>query len=278
MSQRKRETGTSSQPSQPRAGQAFLREVQESAPEDRRQVLRPLQELYWFSRAIQVVGKDVDLSTLRSPMIEELRPDVDLSCSAGGDEVSKRLSAAGFTPPQTFEDWLHLARVVELDPDPLTLREIYQQALAWSDREKIRVKLAQQVASTVLVPQTPVSREDVIPDAEPDRLEPGCARYFGRRIYLGVDTQISRLFWLLCTPIGRACTLQEVQRAVDGMETRAELGNSEREVKQASQRLRKAFERLRKRFRESGLDHHLLVLSAGTKICPEYTLIQRFTH
>jgi len=41
----------------------------------------------------------------------------------------------------------------------------------------------------------------------------------GKRIYLGHDTQVSRLFWLLASPVGRAHTLAEVQRAIDGIET-----------------------------------------------------------
>lgn len=41
----------------------------------------------------------------------------------------------------------------------------------------------------------------------------------GKRIYLGNDTQVSRLFRLLASPLGRAYPLCEVQRAVDNMET-----------------------------------------------------------
>ncbi len=60
---------------------------------------------------------------------------------------------------------------------------------------------------------------------EPDPHDERVAWMLNKRIYLGRDTQLSRLFWLLTTPIGCACDLADVQRAVDGMETSAEIGS-----------------------------------------------------
>lgn len=44
--------------------------------------------------------------------------------------------------------WEHLARVTEQDPARLTLDEIYRGALAWVDREKLRLKLAYEFSQT----------------------------------------------------------------------------------------------------------------------------------
>lgn len=72
----------------------------------------------------------------------------------------------------------------------------------------------------------------------------------GKRIYLGRgDTQLKRLFWVLAKPFGRACSLAEVQRAVDGVETSADLNVSAEDVRKAGQRVRKAISKLRQRLR-----------------------------
>ena len=52
------------------------------------------------------------------------------------------LAAQHFAPPQSLEDWEHLARVVEKDPDSLTLHDIQSWAIAWVDREKLRLRFA----------------------------------------------------------------------------------------------------------------------------------------
>jgi hypothetical protein len=50
-----------------------------------------------------------------------------------------------FDPPNgDMESWEHLARIVEKDPGPLTLHEIYQWAIAWADRQLISARLAQR--------------------------------------------------------------------------------------------------------------------------------------
>lgn len=109
---------------------------------------------------------------------------------------------------------------------------------------------------------------------EPDPHDPRIAWWIGNRVYLGKDTEVSRLFWLLTKPVGRARTLAEVQRAVDGMETDADRGPDE--VRKAGQRLRKAFSRLREALREAELDHHVLITRGGSQEYPEYTMVWRF--
>jgi len=99
--------------------------------------------------------------------------------------------------------------------------------------------------------------------------------WLGKRLYLGKDTQVSRLFWLLAKKPGVAHGLGEVQRAVDGMETDRE-DRGDKEFKQAMNRLAKALATLRKRLRENDLDDHVIILKEGPNDWPSYTMISRF--
>ena len=111
---------------------------------------------------------------------------------------------------------------------------------------------------------------------EPDPHDTRKAIWVGKRIYLGDDTQVSRLFWLLARPLGVARTLGEVQRAVDRMETDRDCRPDE--VKKAGQRIRKAMSRLRAALREAKLDQHVIIVAGGPREVPEYTMVWRFTH
>ncbi len=117
-------------------------------------------------------------------------------------------------------------------------------------------------------------RQFQIGGPEPDPLDTRRAMWVGKPIYLGEDTQVSRLFWLLAKPVGVARTLGEVQRAVDGMETDRDCEADE--VKRAGQRVRKAISKLRRTLRESGMDDHVLIVTGGTQAEPEYTMIWRY--
>jgi hypothetical protein len=98
----------------------------------------------------------------------------------------------------------------------------------------------------------------------------------GKRIYLGDDTQLSRLFWLLASPVGRANSLAEVQRAVDFQESSEEVGTEDAEIQKSHQRLRKAISKLRAALREADVDDHLLITRGGSQKEPAYTLLFRF--
>jgi hypothetical protein len=111
---------------------------------------------------------------------------------------------------------------------------------------------------------------------EPDPYDTRKAIWVGECLYLGDDTQVSRLFWLLARPVGVARTLGEIQRAVDGMET--DLDCRPDEVKKAGQRVRKAISRLRAALREAELDRHVIIVPGGPREVPEYTMVWRFTH
>lgn len=109
------------------------------------------------------------------------------------------------------------------------------------------------------------------PDDNDDRV----ARWLGKRIYLGRDTQVSRLFWLLARPVGRSCRVDEVQRAIDGIETSERVNSSPDEIKAAAMRMRKVMSKLRDRLRGSHLDHHVVILREGGDETPAYTMVMR---
>jgi hypothetical protein len=109
-----------------------------------------------------------------------------------------------------------------------------------------------------------------------DENDPCIAWCVGKRIYLGDDTQVSRLFWLLASPVGRARTLAEVQRAVDLQESSREVGTEESEIRKSHQRVRKAISKLRAALMEAEVDHHLVIIRGGSQNAPEYTMLLRF--
>lgn len=74
----------------------------------------------------------------RQGAVERLAWEVRAALVATGDE----LAARGITAPQTLEEWEHLARVIELPFETIrageyTLRDVYDMALAWLDRQAI---------------------------------------------------------------------------------------------------------------------------------------------
>jgi hypothetical protein len=110
---------------------------------------------------------------------------------------------------------------------------------------------------------------------EPDPYDDRVVNWLGKRLYLGRDTQVSRLFWLLAEHLGRPHDLGKVQRAVDGVETTRE-NDGEKEFKKARQRVRKALSKLNKQLRENGLDTHFMIIRDGPNDWPTYTMIRRF--
>lgn len=79
----------------------------------------------------------------------------------------------------------------------------------------------------------------------------------GKRIYLGDNTQVSRLFGLLASRIGRSQTLAEVQRAVDLPESSLEVGTEEGEIRKSHQRVGKATLQVRAALLEASVDSSL---------------------
>jgi hypothetical protein len=276
-----------------RAGQAYL-EASANDPIAR----QALFKLRMFAESIQAAGAPLGkaLTALRRVFavlerqapsgLEELQAERERAFAELADQIQESLQAAkadlaarGFEPPGSgWEDWEHLARIVEKEPGPLTLGEIYRWAIAWADREKVRLRLAKAEASPPKDDEKPQRADPTTENDAGVRRDPHDDRIawcMGTRIYLGNDTQVSRLFWLLASPVGRACSLGEVQRAVDGMETNADLGVSAAELRKAGQRVRKVISRLRKALREWGADAHLLIVRGGSAKDPEYTMVFR---
>ncbi len=276
-----------------RAGQAYLH-ASANDPKAR----QALVKLRMYAESIRAAGAPLSkaLTALRRAFVvleqggaselEELRAEKERAFAELADQIHESLQVAkadlaarGFEPPgREWEDWEHLARIIEKEPGPLTLREVYQWAIAWADREKVRLRLAKAEGLPPRREEQPrrvdSTEEDdagVCRDPHDDRI----AWCMGKRIYLGKDTQIGRLFWLLASPVGRACSLGDVQRAVDGMETNADMGVTDAELRKAGQRVRKVIAKLRQALREGEADAHLLIVRGGSAKDPEYTMVFR---
>lgn len=119
----------------------------------------------------------------------------------------------------------------------------------------------------------PAAAEDAPGGPEPDPHDTRMALWYGKRIYLGNDTQVSRLFWLLARPVGAARRCGEVQRAVDGVEP--DLDRSAHAAKKAEQRMRKAISKLRTALEAAQLHHHVVIVRGGPQADREYTMVWR---
>jgi hypothetical protein len=195
--------------------------------------------------------------------------------------LNEELSQYGFEPlAHDLETWEELARITEKEPGPMTMEAIYQWAIAWAKRELIRAKIARGETSSQTVTDRrhhhPAVRSAEEASILRDENDPCIAWCMGKRIYLGDDTQVSRLFWLLASPVGRARTLAEVQRAVDLQESSRNIGTEEAEIRKSHQRVRKAISKLRAALLEASVDDHLLVTRSGSSEDPEYTMLARF--
>lgn len=196
------------------------------------------------------------------------------------ESLRSELETYGFDLPADLEGWEKLAVEIEREPESMTLQQIYRWAIGWTKRELRRRRIdrgelpVQTNQKSKLLASTRSAEEASIFRDEHD---PKIAWCVGKRIYLGEDTQISRLFWLLASPLGRACSLGEVQRAVDDMETPRDMDESGEEYKKAGQRVRKAVSKLRARLIEGGADNHLIINRGGNQKHPEYTMVLRIS-
>ena len=214
---------------------------------------------------------------------EQLRLTSELRREAEAElqMLNNELMQYGFEPlADDLESWEELARITEKEPGPMTMEEIYRWAIAWAKRELIRAKIARGETSPQ-VTTNPKQLHPAVRSSEEasilrDENDPCIAWCIGKRIYLGNDTQISRLFWLLASPVGRARTLAEVQRAVDLQESSREVGTEESEIRKSHQRVRKAISKLRATLVEAEADDHLVIIRGGSQNAPEYTMLLRF--
>lgn len=111
---------------------------------------------------------------------------------------------------------------------------------------------------------TTAEASGLYPDSpQRDKYNKSIAWWFGKRIYLGNDTQAGRLFWLLAEKPGIAHSYREMRDVIDGEDT---IPASPNEWKKADERFRKALSRLRQRLRESGVDNHVVVVRDGATV------------
>ncbi len=134
-------------------------------------------------------------------------------------------------------------------------------------------------ASTSPTECVPSSNADPLPSRDLVSIDPNDERYAtvcGKRVYLGAEhTQVAKLFRLLAFPIGRACSMADVQKAVDGMVTAAEFRNSDDEVRKAFARVRKVLNKLNDRLRDSGADNHFVIHRSGHGHDSVFTMVPR---
>jgi hypothetical protein len=81
--------------------------------------------------------------------LKELADAMREGLRASGEE----LAAQGFTPPESIEDWEHLAHMVEIPFETirsgnLKAREIHACALAWADRQKMKARFSASASTT----------------------------------------------------------------------------------------------------------------------------------
>jgi hypothetical protein len=281
-----------------RAGQAFIAAVADDSPTPQ-SLTRALLRLKLFADGIRTAGatyheameavnevfaaidgawKDsaADLRAEQKAVFAELAAEL----KQAKDAETAELASYGLAPgTDNLEAWEELARIVGKEPSPMTIREICLWAIAWAKRELWRQKLSRGELPIQADEASPERQRTTPPEdvgIRRDENDPRFAWCMSKRIYLGKDSQIGRLFWLLASPVGRARTLAEVQRAVDGFETNRALDAEDDEFKQASQRLRKALSKLRQALREAEVDAHLLVVRGGSAASPEYTMVLRY--
>jgi hypothetical protein len=106
-----------------------------------------------------------------------------------------------------------------------------------------------------------------------DEYDPGVVWWGSKRLYLGKQTQLRRLFHLLADHPGRWHPVSEIQEAVYELRTDASLGLPKREVNRAAQNLRRLISRLKQRIREWGMDDHVVVVPKHVNHRPGYVLL-----
>jgi hypothetical protein len=131
----------------PRAGAAFMAAMRKDT-KAQAALARAQSRLRAFAEAM----KDPEFQRERARARQEqddafmaLAEAIREAVLASGD----RLAAEGFTPPETIEAWEHLARIVEMpfttiQSGNFTARDVYVMALAWLDRQKLKMKLAER--------------------------------------------------------------------------------------------------------------------------------------
>lgn len=126
-----------------RAGRAYLDSIKDD-PEAQAALRRAQAWMRAFAAALKVSG----LHHARREQEQALKALAEAFQEAYRAS-HQDLAELGFTPPQTLEDWEHLARVVEAPPETIragnfTLRDVYEWAIEWEriEWERMNVRSA----------------------------------------------------------------------------------------------------------------------------------------
>jgi hypothetical protein len=152
-----------SEPKRLGAGRAFMEAVQ-GDPVAMDALRRTLERLRTFAerqqqlpnsaalvrRALEIIAEQVReahaaLDAARAEATEMMA----MLVRGALDDMNARLQQVGFDPPgRDLEAWEHLARMVECEPSAMTLGDIFDWAIAWADREKMRARIGASVQKT----------------------------------------------------------------------------------------------------------------------------------
>ncbi|MEX0979296.1 MAG: hypothetical protein WDZ48_10610, partial [Pirellulales bacterium] len=127
-----------------KAGEAYLRAI-ENDPDSKRGLMRARAHLQSFINAMNSPEFREALEAEHQAAQERIDA-IRESVKQLGDE----LEVLHLPRPETLEDWQVLGRIVEIPEEYLqtgswTAVEIFNRAMAWIEREKIKVKLAADV-------------------------------------------------------------------------------------------------------------------------------------
>jgi hypothetical protein len=143
-----------------KAGEAYLRAI-ENDPDSKAALMRARMELQAVANAMNSPEFREALEADRrawQEWLDALRTNLE----SAGDE----LEAQHLPRPATLEDWQVLGRIVEIPEEYLqtggwTAREIFERALAWAERQKIRAKLTADARAEL------ENRESTVPPHTP---------------------------------------------------------------------------------------------------------------
>ncbi len=162
----------------------------------------------------------------------------------------------------------------------MTTAEIYDWAIAWAKREALRLKIARakrrsRAAASRPRDASPAWRKTpAFAGMSTTCASPGAVR--GEADLPGSRHASEPAVLADSIAVGRARTLAEVQRAIDGIETARDMDATGEEYQKASQHVRKAISKLRAAIEEGGAADHVLIVRGGSQSDPEYTLVLRF--
>lgn len=123
-----------------------------------------------------------------------------------------------------------------------------------------------------------------LPNADPSpaiglvAIDPNDERFAtvcGKRVYLGFETQLAKLFNLLANPVGTARSMAEVQKELEGTEISCDYGDSKEDVKDSFRRISRTLYKLRQNLEQARADDHLLVNRTGSGHDSLFTMILR---